>query len=261
MTALVTRRAPSAAATTTPTATTRLASWSGGRSRGLGPRDENGCHVLHVRTVRVGDGSGADVADVVRRVLLDVTALVEPTGDGGAFLDVSGARHRLGRPTWIAGVVRERLRLRAGLTCGIGVAASKCVAELASVEAAPDGVVLVPRSAGADFLRPRLLADLPGVPARVLGPLAAAGYLTVGDVADAPLADLQRRLGAPGGRRLHDLALGRDPRPVRPASPPAPHGEPAGPDGGRDVARRSSTRSAAGREGRSTTTIPCADLS
>ncbi|GAA4629359.1 hypothetical protein GCM10023113_37540 [Cellulomonas oligotrophica] len=215
-----------------------------------------------MRTVQVADEGGADVAEVVRRVLLDVTALVEPTGDGGAFLDVSGARHRLGRPTWIAGMVRERLRLRAGLASGIGVAATKCVAELASVEAAPDGVVLVPRSAGPDYLRPRPLADLPGVPTRVLGALAAAGFSTVGDVADAPLADLQRRLGAPGGRRLHDLALGRDPRPVRPTpAPRVPHGAPAGPGDGPDVVRRSSTRSATGRDGRSTTTIPCADLS
>ena len=48
MTALVTGRAPSAA--------TSLAPWAGGRSRGLGPRDENGCHVLHVRTVQVAGG-------------------------------------------------------------------------------------------------------------------------------------------------------------------------------------------------------------
>lgn len=187
-------------------------------SRGLGPRDENGCHVLHVRTAPVAAGRAAEVADVVRRALLDVTALVEPTGDGSAFLDVSGARHRLGRPTWIAGMLRERLRLRAGLATGVGVAATKCVAELASAEAAPDGVVLVPRHAGCDYLRPRLLADLPGVPGRVLDALADAGFATVGDVADAPLADLQRWLGESGGRRLHDLALGRDPRPVRPAA-------------------------------------------
>jgi DNA polymerase-4 len=49
--------------------------------------------------------------------------------------------------------------------------------------------------------------------------LTRLGLRTVGDIANTPLATLQRALGQAGGTHLHDLSWGRDPRSVNPHEP------------------------------------------
>ena len=49
--------------------------------------------------------------------------------------------------------------------------------------------------------------------------LARLGLRTVADIANTPLATLQRALGQASGTHLHELSWGRDPRPVTPHEP------------------------------------------
>ena len=87
------------------------------------------------------------------RVLGDITALVEQVSRDEAFLDVVGARRRIGPPTVIAALIRRQVREQFGITCSIGIGSTKLVARLASGRAKPDGVLVVPRAATLDFLR------------------------------------------------------------------------------------------------------------
>ena len=84
------------------------------------------------------------VSREVMAVLGDVTPLVEPLSVDEAFLDVSGARRRLGRPAEIAQRIRDRIRREQQITCSVGVAPTKFVAKLASTRAKPDGLLVVP---------------------------------------------------------------------------------------------------------------------
>ena len=158
-----------------------------------------------------------EVSRSVMEILGDVTALVEQVSVDEAFLDVSGARRRLGSPTVIAERIRTDVRRRHGISCSVGIAGTKFVAKIASGHAKPDGVMLVPRDATVAYLRELPVGALWGVGERTEAALARWGLSTVADVADSDVATVQRAVGRVAGAHLHDLAWGRDPRPVRPA--------------------------------------------
>jgi DNA polymerase-4 len=148
----------------------------------------------------------------VMDIFREVTPLVEPLSIDEAFLDVSGARRLLGSPRRIAELIRSRVLEETGLTCSVGVASTKFMAKLASGRAKPDGLLVIPRAETLSFLRPLPVGALWGVGASTQAALERMGLLTVADLADAPLSVLQKAVGDASGRRLHDLANGRDPR-------------------------------------------------
>jgi DNA polymerase-4 len=150
----------------------------------------------------------------VMDIFHEVTPLVEPLSIDEAFLDVSGARRLLGSPRRIAELIRSRVHEETGLTCSVGVAATKFMAKLASGRAKPDGLLVIPRAETLAFLRPLPVGALWGVGASTRSSLERMGLLTVADLADAPLHVLQKAVGDASGRRLHELANGRDPRRV-----------------------------------------------
>ncbi|WNB87553.1 DNA polymerase IV [Cellulomonas sp. ATA003] len=157
-----------------------------------------------------------EVSAAVMDALADVTTLVEQVSVDEAFLDVSGARRRLGPPTTIAARIRERVRADHGITCSVGIASTKFVAKLASGHAKPDGVLLVPRAATVAFLHTLPVGALWGVGERTEAALARWGIRTVEQLAHSDVATIQRAVGKVAGAHLHDLAWGRDPRPVQP---------------------------------------------
>nr|BFF17694.1 hypothetical protein GCM10025730_12150 [Promicromonospora thailandica] len=93
-----------------------------------------------------------DVSRSVMELLHEVTPLVEQISVDEAFLDVSGARRRLGPPTAIGAELRRRIEAEHGVTASVGIARNKFVAKLASTHAKPDGMMLVPAAATVDFL-------------------------------------------------------------------------------------------------------------
>ncbi|WP_456825240.1 DNA polymerase IV [Cellulomonas sp. P5_E12] len=157
-----------------------------------------------------------EVSAGVMRVLGDVTALVEQVSVDEAFLDVAGARRRLGPPTVIAQIIRRQIREQFGITCSVGIASTKFVAKLASGQAKPDGVLLVPRAATVGFLRVLPVGALWGVGEKTESALARWGIRTVAELADSDVSTVQHAVGKVAGAHLHDLSWGRDPRPVRP---------------------------------------------
>ncbi len=150
----------------------------------------------------------------VMDIFHEVTPLVEPLSIDEAFLDVSGAGRLLGSPRRIAELVRSRVAGETGLTCSVGVAATKFMAKLASGRAKPDGLLVIPPAETLAFLRPLPVGALWGVGASTQAALERMGLRTVADLADAPLHVLQKAVGDASGRRLHELANGRDPRRV-----------------------------------------------
>jgi DNA polymerase IV len=155
-----------------------------------------------------------------REVLLAVTPLVEPISLDEAFLDVAGAVMLFGPPDRIAEQIRRDVREQVGVVCSVGVGPSKLVAKLASKQAKPDGLVVV-RADGVDaFLDPLPARALWGIGEKTMETLSRVGVKTVGDLGRAPTAVLGRLLGEQHARDLHDLATGRDDRPVVPYEAP-----------------------------------------
>lgn len=144
----------------------------------------------------------------------DVTPLVEPLSLDEAFLDVAGAVRRLGRPATIAAGIRARMVEQERLTCSVGVASTKFMAKLASTQAKPDGLLVVPAARALEFLHPLPVEALWGVGERTAEVLRRLGLRTVADVASAPPSMLRHALGEAAAAHLHELAWARDPRGV-----------------------------------------------
>ncbi|WP_350349695.1 DNA polymerase IV [Agromyces sp. G08B096] len=150
----------------------------------------------------------------VMAIFGDFTPLVEPLSIDEAFLDVSGARRVHGTPAEIAWTIRERVRAETGLTCSIGVAATKYVAKVASSRAKPDGMLVVPAADTLAFLHPLPVSALWGVGKVTEESLVRLGLRTVGDVAVMPPDALERAVGPALAARLTRLANGVDARDV-----------------------------------------------
>lgn len=151
----------------------------------------------------------------VMTIIGNVTPDFEPLSIDEAFLDVSGARRRLGSPVAIAQMIRGRIRAELGLPASVGVAAVKSVAKIASAHAKPDGLLLVPKSRTVEFLHGLPIGALWGVGKRTGEILKTRGVDTVGQLSQVELPVLSQWLGQSHAQALHDLSWGRDDRGVQ----------------------------------------------
>lgn len=155
-----------------------------------------------------------EVSRQVMAIFESFTPLVEPLSVDEAFLDVQGVRRLWGSPARIAGLIRERVLDEVGITCSVGVAATKHVAKMASTVAKPDGMLVVPAHDTLDFLAPRPVRAMWGVGPKAAEALEARGIRTIRDVRESSREMLDRAVGPALSARLSELALGEDPRAV-----------------------------------------------
>jgi len=154
-------------------------------------------------------------SDAVFEVFRDTTPLVEPVSVDEAFLDVSGLRRVSGEPVQIAARLREQVRDRVGLPITVGVARTKFLAKVASQQAKPDGLLLVPPERELQFLHPLAVRRLWGVGAKTAEKLHTHGIETVAQVAELSESMLASLVGAAMGHQLYSLSRNIDRRRVQ----------------------------------------------
>lgn len=155
-----------------------------------------------------------ELSQRVMQIFNDVTPIVEPLSIDEAFLDVRGARRLWGSPGQIAVMLRKRVLDETGLTCSIGVAATKHVAKMASTLSKPDGLLIVAEPDTAAFLAAQPVRAMWGIGPKAAESLEGRGIHTVADILDTPRAVLERALGPAMGDRIWHLSRGLDPRQV-----------------------------------------------
>ena len=154
-------------------------------------------------------------SDDVFEVFRDTTPMVEPLSVDEAFLDVAGLRRIAGSPVAIAAKLRADVRDAVGLPITVGIARTKFLAKVASREAKPDGLLLVPPDHELDFLRPLPVRRLWGVGAVTADKLHAHGIETVADVTELGEPLLASLVGGAMGRRLFALSHNVDARRIQ----------------------------------------------
>lgn len=155
-----------------------------------------------------------EVSRQVMAIFESFTPLVEPLSVDEAFLDVQGVRRLWGSPARIAGLIRERVLDEVGITCSVGVAATKHVAKMASTIAKPDGMLVVAAADTLDFLATRPVRAMWGVGPKAAEALEARGIRTIKDIRESSPEMLERAVGPALSGRLAQLARGEDPRAV-----------------------------------------------
>ena len=156
----------------------------------------------------------SEASAAVFEVFHDTTPLVEPLSVDEAFLDVSGLGRVSGTPVRIGARLRERVLDEVGLPITVGIARTKFLAKVASQEAKPDGLLLVPPDRELEFLHPLPVRRLWGVGAKTADKLHAHGIRTVADVAELSESMLGSIVGGGMGHQLFALSHNIDRRRV-----------------------------------------------
>jgi DNA polymerase-4 len=123
-------------------------------------------------------------SDDVFEVFRGCTPIVEAMSVDEAFLDVGGLGRVSGTPVEIAARLRADVRHQVGLPITVGIARTKFLAKVASQEAKPDGLLLVPPGQELTFLHPLPVRRLWGVGAKTADRLHAHGIEIVADLAE-----------------------------------------------------------------------------
>ena len=157
-------------------------------------------------------------SDLIRRLMAETGAVIEPMSIDEAYLDLSArcqaedADASLLLCVPIARQLKERIRSERSLTATIGIASNKLRAKIASDFEKPDGLTVVPERDKVQFLRPLPARVLYGVGQVTEQVFLGAGIRTVGDLQDHS-GDLRALVGS-FGPRLKQFALGENDRPL-----------------------------------------------
>jgi DNA polymerase-4 len=150
----------------------------------------------------------------VMLMLREITPQIEQISIDEAFLDITGTELQYGQPGKLAHLLHDRIRDEFGLPCSIGVASNKLVAKIATEQAKPNNIRVVPAGAEADFLAPLPVRALWGVGPKTAEILKGLGIETIGQIAQARSDVLAYRLGKNGADDLLRRARGIDDSPV-----------------------------------------------
>lgn len=157
-----------------------------------------------------------ELGSEIRRRMLDLTPLVEPLSIDEAFLDLTGTERLHGGPPALALLRFARaIEDEVGVSVSVGLSHNKSMAKMASDMDKPRGFTVIGKGETRDLLAPMAVRALFGVGPAIAKSLENAGYFTLADLQAAKPEQLWRRFGEHGGR-LHQLANGVDPRPVKP---------------------------------------------
>ena len=154
-----------------------------------------------------------EVSEEVFEIFGQFTDLIEGLSLDEAFLDVTGSIGLFGSAEDMAREIKNRIRLRTGLTASVGVSHNKLLAKLASEMNKPDGLAVIRPHEVATILDPMPVRRLHGIGAKTAFRLEQQGIHTLGQLRRAPesvLWPLFRR----ETREMRERAAGIDDRPV-----------------------------------------------
>ena len=134
------------------------------------------------------------------------------------FTDVPGGQREGGRV--LARLIQKSIFEATGLTCSIGVAPNKLLAKLASEMNKPNGITILYEHDLQEKIWPLPARKVNGIGPKADAKLERLGVRTVGELAACSREWLVAHFGKASGAWMHDMAWGRDERPVVTESEP-----------------------------------------
>ena len=140
--------------------------------------------------------------------------VVEQVSIDECFLDMTGTSLLYPDPAAIAHIIKDTIFSELGFTVNVGIAPNKLLAKMASDFEKPDKVHTLFAHEIPQKLWPLPVGSLFSVGRSTAEKLTAARIRTIGDLAQADLAYIQRLTGVKLGKLIHDYANGIDDAPV-----------------------------------------------
>jgi len=154
-----------------------------------------------------------EYSEQVMDTLHAITPTVEQISIDEAYLDITEVGADWSIAEEIAASTQRRLKDELGLPSSWGVATNKLIAKIASDQDKPEGLVVVPPGAEAEFLAPLSVETLWGVGPVTGEKLRKMGASTIGELAQLDAGLLERTFGV-HGLKLAQRSRGIDERPV-----------------------------------------------
>lgn len=140
--------------------------------------------------------------------------VVEKASIDECYLDMSGTHRIYPDPIALAHTIKDRIRNEFGFTVNIGIGENKLLAKMASDFEKPDKVHTLYLREVPQKMWPLPVGELFTVGSSTAAKLKQAKIMTIGDLAHADLARVQKIVGMKMGKHIHDYANGIDPSPV-----------------------------------------------
>ena len=157
----------------------------------------------------------AEVGRAIRKMMLDLTPLVEPLSIDEAFMDLTGTSRVHGSPPAVTlAKLQARVQDELGVTASIGLSHNKFLAKIASDLDKPEGFSVVGVAETKAFLAKLPVTAIWGVGKSFSSKLKADGLSSVGQLQQMEASLLGKRYGEMG-LRLARLSRGDDTRAVK----------------------------------------------
>ncbi|MDP5239754.1 DNA polymerase IV [Uliginosibacterium sp. 31-16] len=140
-----------------------------------------------------------------------IAPALEDRGIDEIYLDLSEVP---GETRELAQRIKDAVRAATGLSCSIGVTPNKLLAKICSDLDKPDGLTILNMEEIPSRIWPLAARKINGIGPKANEKLAALGIHTIGELAAAEPLWLQEQFGRNYGAWLHEVAHGRDERPV-----------------------------------------------
>lgn len=151
----------------------------------------------------------------INAIYADFTDLVEQFSIDESWLDVTGSTKLFGSGREMADKIRKRVREELGITVSVGVSFNKIFAKIGSDYKKPDATTVISRENYKDIVYPLPVSDMIFVGKSAAERLVRANIRTIGDLACADDAFIEKLLGKTGLTVL-EYARGEDRSPVMP---------------------------------------------
>lgn len=135
-----------------------------------------------------------EMSQKVMAILYDESPLLMQVSIDEAFLDISPTRTNRTHPVEIAKRIQARIA-QLGITCSIGLGASKSVAKIASNQDKPRGLTVVYPEESEAFLAPLAVKEMSGIGPVAVRKLTSYHIHTLGDLVHADPALLREVFG------------------------------------------------------------------
>ena len=156
-----------------------------------------------------------------KSTIVEIAPLMEDRGVDEVYIDftdVPGGQREGGRV--LARLIQKAIFEKTGLTCSVGVAPNKLLAKMASEFNKPNGISIVHETDLQTLIWPLKCRKINGIGPKADEKLAKLQIHTIGELAAADPAWLVNNFGKATGAWMHEVAWGRDNRPVVTSSEP-----------------------------------------
>ncbi len=152
-----------------------------------------------------------------KQAVSGIAPQIEDRGIDEIYIDLTGFAED---SRTLAVRIKSAVRDATGLSCSIGIAPNKLLAKICSELDKPDGITLLQMSDLPSRIWPMAARKINGIGPKAAAKLESLGIQHIGELAAAEPDWLVQHFGRSYGEWLHQVAHGRDERPVVTSSEP-----------------------------------------